>query len=106
VIIMNRGIKVADGSIDELRRLACLPTRIRLKVSGLAPSEMPPWVPGDATCRRLNGHIVEIDAVPDRKVELLHRATAAGNAIEDVDIVPPTLDELYAHFLRHSEQTP
>ena len=106
VIIMNRGIKVADGSIDELRRLACLPTRIRLKVSGLAPSEMPPWVPGDAACRRLNGHIVEIDAVPDRKVELLHRATAAGNAIEDVDIVPPTLDELYAHFLRHSEQTP
>src|SRR5215475_7359084 len=35
VIIMNHGIKVADGSIDELRRLARLPTKIRLKVSGL-----------------------------------------------------------------------
>jgi Cu-processing system ATP-binding protein len=106
VIIMNRGIKVADGSIGELRRLARLPTRIRLKVAGLAPSEMPGWAPQDATCRRLNGHIVEIDAAPERKIELLHRATAAGNALEDVDVVPPTLDELYAHFLRQSEQAP
>lgn len=103
VIIMNRGIKVADGSVDELRVRARLPTRIRLKVAGLPPSEMPAWVPSDATCRRLNGHIVEIDAVPDRKIELLHRVTAAGNSVEDVDVVPPTLDELYAHFLRQSE---
>jgi Cu-processing system ATP-binding protein len=106
VIIMNRGIKVADGSIDELRRLARLPTRIRLRVAGLAPSEMPGWAPQDVTCRRLNGHIVEIDAAPERKIELLHRATAAGNSVEDVDVVPPTLDELYAHFLRQSEQAP
>ncbi|MDA9435586.1 ABC transporter ATP-binding protein [Bradyrhizobium sp. CCBAU 51627] len=104
VIIMNRGIKVADGSIAELRRLAQLPTRIRLKVSGLAPSELPGWAPQDVTCRRLNGHIVEIDAAPERKIELLHRATALGNSVEDVDVVPPSLDELYAHFLRQSEQ--
>jgi Cu-processing system ATP-binding protein len=104
VIIMNRGIKVADGSIAELRRLAQLPTRIRLKVAGLAPSGLPGWAPQDATCRRLNGHIVEIDAAPERKIELLHRATASGNSVEDVDVVPPSLDELYAHFLRQSEQ--
>jgi Cu-processing system ATP-binding protein len=104
VIIMNRGDKVADGSIERLRHIARLPTRIRLKVAGLAPSEMPSWVPGDATCRRLNGHTVEIDAAPERKIELLHRATAAGNSVDDVDVVPPTLDELYAHFLRQSEQ--
>ncbi|TWB04666.1 ABC transporter ATP-binding protein [Bradyrhizobium stylosanthis] len=104
VIIMNRGVKVADGSIEELRRLARLPTRIRLKVSGLAPHEMPAWAPADAICRRLNGHFVEIDAAPERKIELLHRATALGNSVEDVDVIPPTLDELYAHFLRQSEQ--
>ena len=33
VIIMNRGVKVADGTLDELRRIARLPTRIRLKVT-------------------------------------------------------------------------
>jgi len=25
--------------------------------------------------------------------------------VEDVDVVPPSLDELYAHFLRQSERT-
>jgi Cu-processing system ATP-binding protein len=104
VIIMNRGIKVADGSIERLRNIARLPTRIRLRVAGLASGEAPPWLPTGVPCRRLNGHIVEIDAVPDRKIELLHRVTAAGNSVEDVDVVPPSLDELYAHFLRQSEQ--
>jgi Cu-processing system ATP-binding protein len=104
VIIMNRGIKVADGSLDELRRLARLPTRIRLKVSGLAPGEAPAWLPTTAPHRRLNGHIVEIEAAPEQKVELLRWASAAGNSVEDLDMFPPTLDELYAHFLRESER--
>ncbi|MGE5157789.1 MAG: ABC transporter ATP-binding protein [Gemmatimonas sp.] len=106
VIIMNRGLKVADGSLDKLRNLAQLPTKIRLKVSGLSPGEVPPWLPRIAPCRRLNGHIVEIDAAPEQKIELLRSATAAGTALEDLDVFPPNLDELYAHFLRQAERTP
>lgn len=103
VIIMNRGVKVADGSLDELRRLARLPTRIRLKVSGLASGEAPSWLPATAPYRRLNGHIVEIDAAPEQKIDLLRRATAAGTSVEDLDVMSPSLDELYAHFLRSAE---
>ncbi|OAE99905.1 ABC transporter ATP-binding protein [Bradyrhizobium centrolobii] len=106
VIIMNRGVKVADGSIEKLRNIARLPTKIRLKVAGLAPAALPSWLPGGAACRRLNGHIVEIDAGPEHKISLLHRATAAGSSVEDLDVIPPTLDELYAHFLREAEKTP
>ncbi|WP_407178585.1 ABC transporter ATP-binding protein [Bradyrhizobium sp. STM 3562] len=106
VIIMNRGFKVADGSIDKLRNLAQLPTKIRLKVSGLAPGELPHWLPSFAPCRRLNGHVVEIDAAPEQKIELLRHATAAGTALEDVDVIPPNLDELYAQFLRQAERMP
>ena len=103
VIIMNRGSKVADGSIENLRNIARLPTRIRLKVAGLAPGEVPAWLPQSAPCRRLNGHIVEIDAAPEQKIELLRCATAAGSTLEDFDVVPPNLDELYAHFLHRAE---
>jgi len=106
VIIMNHGIKVADGSIETLRNIARLPTRIRLKVADLAPGELPAWLPTGAPSRRLNGHIVEIDAAPERKIEFLRCATAAGTTLEDVDLVPPSLDELYAHFLRQAEKTP
>lgn len=104
VIIMNRGVKVADGSIDRLRNIARLPTKLRLKVATIAPDEVPSWLPAGAPCRRLNGHVIEIDAAPERKLELLHRATASGTSVEDIDVLPPTLDELYAHFLRQAEQ--
>lgn len=106
VIIMNRGVKVADGSIQKLRNIARLPTRIRLKVADLAPDEMPTWLPASAPCRRLNGHVVEIDAAPEQKIEVLRCATAAGTTLKDLDVVPPSLDDLYAHFLRQAERMP
>ncbi|MGY4306975.1 Cu-processing system ATP-binding protein [Bradyrhizobium sp. USDA 4369] len=104
VIIMNRGFKVADGTLDELRRLARLPTRIRVRVANLPPAGRPAWLPATASYRRINGHIVEIDAAPNEKIELLRRATADGNAVQDLELIPPNLDELYAHFLRHAER--
>jgi Cu-processing system ATP-binding protein len=50
--------------------------------------------------------VVEFDATGEEKIELLRRATAAGAPIDDVDVIPPTLDELYAHFLRGHEAGP
>ena len=104
VIIMNRGLKVADGTLEELRRLARLPTRIRVKVANLPPAGRPAWLPATASYRRINGHIVEIDAAPNEKIELLRSATADGTAVQDLELIPPNLDELYAHFLRHAER--
>jgi Cu-processing system ATP-binding protein len=103
VIIMNRGLKVADGTLDELRRVARLPTRIRLKVTDEALSDIPSWLGPVDDWRRVNGHVVEIDASHDQKIAVLRRATGEGAPVEDLDVVPPTLDELYAHFLRTQE---
>ncbi|WP_201861231.1 ABC transporter ATP-binding protein [Microvirga soli] len=103
VIIMNRGIKVADGTLDELRRIARLPTRIRLKVTDTGLANVPNWLGPVEGWRRINGHMVEIDASPERKIELLRRATDEGAPVEDLDVFPPTLDELYAHFLLSQE---
>ena len=102
VIIMSRGAMVANGSIDELRRVAQLPARIRLTVSGETES-VRKWFGSSEIWRQVNGHMVEIDATPEHKIELLRRATERGAPVEDVDVVPPTLDEIYAHFLRAQE---
>jgi len=51
----------------------------------------------------LNGRVVEIDAAPEQKIDLLHRVTAEGTLVEDLDVVPPSLDEIYAHFLKSTE---
>jgi Cu-processing system ATP-binding protein len=103
VIIMNRGIMVANGSIDELRRVACLPARIRLTVTGADVHAARKWLEPVEGWRQVNGHMIELDATPDQKIALLRRVTEQGSPVTDVDVVPPTLDELYAHFLRAQE---
>ena len=106
VIIMNRGIKVADGSLGELRRIARLPTKIRLKVTERGLASMSEWLGPADTWRRINGRTVEVDASPEGKIALLRRATDEAAPVEDLDVVPPTLDQLYAHFLRSDEAAP
>jgi Cu-processing system ATP-binding protein len=103
VVIMNRGVKVADGTLDDLRDIARLPTRIRLRVSETSLANAPNWLGPADEWRRVNGHLIEIDASPERKIEVLRRATGEGAPVEDVDVIPPTLDDLYAHFLRSQE---
>ncbi|MFC3075957.1 ABC transporter ATP-binding protein [Shinella pollutisoli] len=92
IVIMGQGVKIADGTLDALRGIARLPTRIRVR---LAEGEKR-RLDGGAGWRPVNGHMLEIDAAPEEKVALLR--AAVGAEIADLDVTPPTLDELYAHF--------
>jgi Cu-processing system ATP-binding protein len=103
VIIMNRGTMVADGSIDELRHIAKLPAKIRISFSEAQISTLQSSFGTLDGWRQVNGHVIEIYATAERKIELVRRAMEVGAPISDVDVVPPTLDELYAHFLRGHE---
>ncbi|MDQ2104802.1 ABC transporter ATP-binding protein [Azospirillum isscasi] len=80
VVVMNRGRKVADGSLATLRGLAQLPVRIRLTL----PS----------------GEVVETACANDDKVATLRQIACEGPEIADIEVVQPSLDEMYAHFLR------
>lgn len=104
VVIMSHGAMVAHGSINELRRIARLPAKIRLTIFGKMET-IQNWLGGADKCRQLNGQVVEIDATPDRKIELLRRATDVGAPVKDVDVMQPTLDQIYAHFLRTEDAT-
>ena len=104
IIILNRGRMVANGSIDELRKLAGLPIKIRVTVASGKAEKLSSLVGPVPNWREINGHLVEFDAAPGAKIELIRRATDAAGPAEDVAILQPTLDDLYAHFLRrHGE---
>jgi Cu-processing system ATP-binding protein len=103
VIIMNRGVMVAHGTMDELRRLASLPTRIRLNVTHGANGATASWLEPVRSWRQLGSNLIEIDAAPEEKIGLLRRATDPASPFDDVEVMPPTLDELYAHFLKAQE---
>ena len=85
VVVMSRGRKVADGSLSTLRSLAQLPVRIRLTMPA--------------------GNVVEMTCANDDKVAMVRRIACdmdsdGGREIADIEIVQPSLDEMYAHFLR------
>ncbi|MDJ1158201.1 ABC transporter ATP-binding protein [Chelatococcus sp. SYSU_G07232] len=106
VLIMNRGRLVANGSLEELRRLARLPVRIRVTGEAQGLDTFAQHLGGIHPSRRVNGHVVEIETEAETKIAVLRRALGEGAAISDVDVLPPTLDELYAHFLRAQERSP
>ena len=104
VVVMNRGRKVADGSLATLRSLAQLPVRIRLTLPTDDIAALAARVGEGAALTRLAGGVVELACANDDKVGLVRSIAcdgpAANIAIEDIEIVQPSLDEMYAHFLR------
>ena len=99
VLIMNRGLLVAQGTLSELRSISQLPIRVSLD---FAPGASVPatWMNG-ASVATPRGRIL---LVPDeaRKMDVL-RAAASDPNITNIEIAAPTLDELYAHFLNTQE---
>jgi len=97
VIVMNQGRKVAEGCLATLRRLADLPVRLRIAVQGADQAarlcdlyQVPPPPPGG---------VVELTCAPADKLALLRHALQLAIPIDDVEVVQPSLDDIYAHFL-------
>lgn len=95
VVIVNRGAKIADGTLDDLRAVARLPVHVRLRPADPAagPHAGQPW-------RRLADGSFETEVAAGGKVALLARLLADPAAVADLSVTEPTLDDLYAHFLR------
>lgn len=99
VIVLDRGRILASGTLDRLRELAALPTRVRLTLAGPAAPVIA-GVNGIARdLRPLGADAIAFDCAATASVELVPRLAALGAAVRSVAIEPPTLDDLYAHFL-------
>ncbi|MDR6755825.1 Cu-processing system ATP-binding protein [Mycoplana sp. BE70] len=103
VIILNKGIKIADGTLDDLRRIARLPTRISVKLAKDAP--VPAWAQGNGRWKPGTNGIFEADVSPEDKIALLGDITAPPSPLAGLTITEPTLDDLYAHFLDGQEMS-
>lgn len=99
VLIMNRGLLVAQGTLAELRSLSQLPIRVSLDFAR-GVSVPAAWLKG-ASIATPSGRVL---LVPDeaRKMDVL-RAAASDPNVTNIEIAAPTLDQLYAHFLNSRE---
>ncbi|MGM0782641.1 MAG: ATP-binding cassette domain-containing protein [Pseudomonadota bacterium] len=95
--ILGQGRLLASGTIDELRETADLPLVVRLRTSR----------GGDDLEQRLGAFGVSVTSVAGERVTLavpgsakieVLRVLMSDGAVEDVDLEPPTLESLYAHF--------
>jgi len=94
VAIMRDGRLVAVDSLTGLRDRAGLPVRIRVRSAEAAE------VARSLDGRQINGQAVELVCSAPEKIQLLRRLTSLPVSIDDVELAPPTLDEVYAHFGR------
>ncbi len=99
IAIMRRGRLTAAGPLDRLRRDAALPVRIRVDVREVDRGRVAAALAG----REINGQAVDLLVPADRKMAMLARIAGLGDVVRDVELVPPSLDDLYAHYSRLDE---
>jgi Cu-processing system ATP-binding protein len=98
VAIMNQGRLAALGTLDELRRMAGLSLRIRVAVPDGTAAAVAERLGDNAEPARINDCSVELLCEVDSKMAVLRDITGLGSAIRDVEIAPPSFDQVYAHF--------
>ena len=90
VVVMNQGRKIADGDMLHLRQLAGIKPRLRIRLPGADACPPEGW-------RRAGGGMWEL---PSAEEEIAARLRALPRDVTTVEILRPTLDDIYAAFLR------
>jgi len=94
IVIMRRGELIADDSLAALRSRAGLPARLMV----IAKPDTADEVARRLGARRINGCAVEILCEPDDKLARLAAIAKLEDLVIDVDVVLPSLDDVYRHF--------
>ena len=103
VAIMNQGRLVAFATLPELREVAGLPTRIQVSVPLGTGAAVSARLNARAEVAYVNDRSVELTCAPDAKMDVLRGLSALGHDVKDLEIAPPTLEQVYAHFLRRED---
>lgn len=100
ILILSKGRLVAEGGLGDLRRQADLPVTMHVMARNGYATEI---------ARRLPGAIqldtrLQISCPQSQKLDLLGRITGLGDKVADLDVVPPSLEDIYSHFSRRDGQ--
>ncbi|NOD64349.1 MULTISPECIES: ABC transporter ATP-binding protein [unclassified Ruegeria] len=99
IAIMRKGRMVADDTLNSLSALAGLPIRLKVRASVNADA-----LAAELGGSRINGASVELLCSPADKMEALRRIAGMGDAVADVEMTPPKLEDLYRHYAQEELQ--
>ncbi len=94
IAILSAGSLVAHDTLSALSAKARLPIRLRVRAKPEAADAVAAQFGG----RRVNGCNVDLVCEASGKLDLLRKLTSLPLAIDDVELAPPSLNEVYAHY--------
>ena len=98
-IIMKSGVIVASGTLDELYQQAALPVRLRISVTPGEASSVAERLGSEVKIGEVNNQSLNLSCVNGEKMPLIRRISDLGEVVNDMQIMPPRLDEVYSHFM-------
>jgi Cu-processing system ATP-binding protein len=98
IAILSHGELVVDDTLANLRRRAALPIQLQVAARSDTVDEVARRLSG----QRHNGTMVDLVCGHEDKLARLGQIAELGGLIEDVQVVPPSLEDLYAHFSRRT----
>jgi Cu-processing system ATP-binding protein len=100
LLILSGGRLVAQGSLPDLRREAALPVVMQVTARNGYATELMAALPGAIQF----GQDLRISCAQDDKLATLARIAGLGAKITDLDVMPPSLEDIYSHFSRRDGQ--
>jgi Cu-processing system ATP-binding protein len=94
IAILVRGRLVANDTLASLRRAAALPIRFQVATRPDTADEVARRLTG----ARRNGVMVDLLCPPDEKMVRLGQIADLGALVADVEVLPPSLEDIYGHF--------
>ncbi|MDO5605780.1 MAG: ABC transporter ATP-binding protein [Paracoccus sp. (in: a-proteobacteria)] len=98
LVILSRGRIVAGGTLASLRADAGLDLNLAVMPAGDGAETLRPLLPADAQLAPDGRITARIPA--SQKLALLARLSAPGLPVADIDVTPPSLEDIYTHYSR------
>ena len=99
IAIMKNGAIVACGTLSELSQQVSLPLVIRLRVKAGQSAGVAERLASMGEIQRVNDHAIDLSCLGTSRMVLLRHIAGLGDVIEDMDVMPPRLDDIYNHYM-------
>ena len=100
LLILSGGRMVAEGSLSELRRKAALPVAMHITAINGYDADVLAAIPG---AMRVNGAL-HVTCAQHDKLSTLAQVAQMKDKLADIDVIPPSLEDIYSHFSRRDGQ--
>lgn len=99
-IIMKAGVVVASGTLEELYLQASLPVRMTITVTPGEAASVAQRINEGVSITHVNNESLSLSCLNGEKMPLIRHITSLGEVVNDMQIMPPRLDEVYSHFMK------